>query len=103
MNTFLSDLAATKLQPLGDRVLVKRMVEETESLIIIPDAAKDNSKVAEVMAVGPKAFGVKAGDVVLLPGIASKYPDWEECYMMMVTVKDIGGIFQGIDIPAGNA
>jgi co-chaperonin GroES (HSP10) len=97
MNTVLTDAAAMLLNPLGNRILVKRIQETTNNLVILPDIALENSKIGRVMAVGPKAYGVQVGDVVLLPGIASKYPDWESCYMMMVTVNDVGGIFQEID------
>ena len=98
MNTTLTDEVATDLTPLGKRILVRRIEDAHPSLIVIPDSAKENSKIAEIMAVGPKAYGLKRGDIVLLPGIASKYPDWEQCHMMMVTVDDVGGIFIPTDI-----
>ena len=90
-----------KIRPLYDRIVVKRIedsADKTASGLFIPDSAKENSKIAEIMAVGPKAYGLKRGDIVLLPGIASKYPDWEQCHMMMVTVDDVGGIFIPTDI-----
>jgi chaperonin GroES len=42
-------------RPLGDRVLVKRVEEETKSAggIIIPDTAKEKPQEGEVLAVGP--------------------------------------------------
>ena len=72
-------MAKIKLQPLGDRVLVKQ-VEEKEQVkggIIIPDAAKEKSQEAEVLALGTgnlsdgktMSFDVKVGDKVLI----SKY------------------------------
>ena len=73
-------MAKVKIQPLGDRVLVKQ-VEEKEQIrggIIIPDAAKEKSQEAEVVAIGSGklasdgkrvAFEVKVGDKVLI----SKY------------------------------
>ena len=45
----------TKLKPLGDKVLIRR-VEETEqkvSGIIIPDPVKEKPQQGEVIAVGP--------------------------------------------------
>ena len=44
----------TKIRPLGDRLLVKRMeeAEERRGGIIIPDTAKEKPLQAEVMAVG---------------------------------------------------
>ena len=42
-------------RPLGDRVLVKRVEEETTTKggIIIPDTAKEKPQEGEVLAVGP--------------------------------------------------
>jgi len=82
-----------KIKPLNDRVLVKRLPETHKSIIFIPDVARENSKRAEVIAVGPKVNGVQPGDVVLVPGAASKYPDWEREDFMSIQVADIGGIF----------
>lgn len=70
-------MAKINIQPLGDRVLVKQ-VEEKEQIkggIIIPDAAKEKSQEAEVVALGTgktdengkkTAFEVKVGDKVLI-------------------------------------
>ena len=46
-----------KFRPLGDRVLVKRVEEETTTKggIIIPDTAKEKPQEGEVVAVGPGA------------------------------------------------
>ncbi|AZS23332.1 MULTISPECIES: co-chaperone GroES [unclassified Caulobacter] len=56
-----------KFRPLGDRVLVKRVEEETKTKggIIIPDTAKEKPQEGEVVAVGPGARNDK-GDVVAL-------------------------------------
>lgn len=45
----------TKLKPLGDKVLIRR-IDETEQKvggIIIPDTAKEKPQQGEVIAVGP--------------------------------------------------
>ena len=63
-------------RPLGDRVLVKRVEEEskTKGGIIIPDTAKEKPQEGEVVAVGPgvrdergtvNALELKAGDRIL--------------------------------------
>ena len=63
-------------RPLGDRVLVKRVEEEskTKGGIIIPDTAKEKPQEGEVISVGPGARDerghvhapeVKAGDRIL--------------------------------------
>ena len=66
---------ATKIRPLQDRVIVKRVKEEekTKGGIIIPDTAKEKPIEGEVVAVGPGKvddgkrieLSVKAGDRVL--------------------------------------
>lgn len=65
-----------KIRPLNDRVLVKRLEEETVTKggIIIPDSAKEKPQRGEVIAAGPgklddsgkrMPLNVKAGDIVL--------------------------------------
>ena len=56
-----------KFRPLGDRVLVKRVEEETKTKggIIIPDTVKEKPQEGQVVAVGPGARNDK-GDVVAL-------------------------------------
>ncbi|MDH3523930.1 MAG: co-chaperone GroES [Acidobacteriota bacterium] len=67
----------TKVRPLHDRVLVKRLdvEEQVRGGIIIPDTAKEKPQEAEVVAVGPgklqedgsrQPMDVKAGDRVLV-------------------------------------
>jgi chaperonin GroES len=66
----------TKLRPLHDRVLVKRLEEQDEKhgSIIIPDSAKEKPQEAKVIAVGTGkvtedgkrlAMAVKEGDRIL--------------------------------------
>ena len=63
-------------RPLGDRVLIKRVEEEskTKGGIIIPDTAKEKPQEGEVISVGPgarddsgkiNALELKAGDRIL--------------------------------------
>jgi chaperonin GroES len=63
-------------RPLGDRVLVKRVEEEskTKGGIIIPDTAKEKPQEGEVVSVGPgardesgkvNALELKTGDRIL--------------------------------------
>ena len=65
-----------KFRPLHDRVVVKRLEEDTKTAggIIIPDTAKEKPQQGEVIAVGPggrdengkiNALDVKVGDRVL--------------------------------------
>jgi chaperonin GroES len=67
---------ATKVKPLGDRVLVEPQEKEetTASGLVLPDTAKERPQEGKVIAVGPGrlnddgkriAMDVKAGDVVV--------------------------------------
>jgi len=73
-------MAALKVKPLGDRVLVEEIEEEEvrSGGIIIPDSAKEKPQRAKVVALGTGKrdddgkkipFEVKVGDVIL----TSKY------------------------------
>jgi chaperonin GroES len=76
-----------KLQPLGDRVVVKAQEEDdarTASGLVIPDTAKEKPQTGEVLAVGPGDFqdgerlpmDVAVGDIV----VYSKYGGTEIKY-----------------------
>jgi chaperonin GroES len=67
---------AVKLQPLGDRVVVKPIEREevTKGGIVLPDTVKEKPQEGKVLAAGPGrlsedgkriAMDVKVGDVVL--------------------------------------
>jgi chaperonin GroES len=68
-------IMATKIRPLHDRVIIKRIeeVEKTKAGIIIPDTAKEKPQEGRVVAVGPGRLeegkviplDVKAGDKIL--------------------------------------
>lgn len=64
-----------KLQPLGDRIVVKPKDEDeatTTSGLVIPDTAKEKPQLGEVLAVGPGEYqdgeriplDVEVGDLV---------------------------------------
>jgi chaperonin GroES len=69
-------MAAPKLRPLHDRVILKRVAEDDKTAggLIIPDAAKEKQARGTVVAVGPgrtddngkrSALDVKKGDLVI--------------------------------------
>ena len=69
-----------RVQPLGERLLIKPIKEEkkTEGGIVLPDTAKEKPMKAEVVAVGPAVeddsdFQVRVGDKVIF----SKYAGTE--------------------------
>jgi chaperonin GroES len=95
-----------KFRPLGDRVLVRRVEEETKTKggIIIPDTAKEKPQEGEVVSVGPGArdddgkhvaLDVKAGDRILFgkwSGTEVKV-DGEE--LLIMKESDILGVLEG--------
>jgi len=69
-------IMAVKLDPLGDRVVVRPSTKEevTKGGIVIPDTAKEKPQEGEVLAVGPGKMtedgkriplDVKVGDIVI--------------------------------------
>ncbi len=95
-----------KFRPLHDRVVVKRIEEDTRTAggIIIPDTAKEKPMQGEVIAVGPGArddqgrlvaIEVKPGDRVLFgkwSGTEVKI-DGEE--LLIMKESDILGVLEG--------
>ncbi len=59
---------ASKVKPLGDKVLVKRDEAEgrTESGIYLPESAKDKPKTGTVQAVGTGALNTETGERIPL-------------------------------------
>jgi chaperonin GroES len=95
-----------RFRPLGDRVVVRRVKEDTKTAggIIIPDTAQEKPQEGEIIAVGPGALDdsgkrvapeVKAGDRVLFgkwSGTEVKI-DGEE--LLIMKESDIMGIIEG--------
>ena len=91
---------ATKLQPLGDRVVVKPTPrdEMTKSGIVLPDTAKEKPQEGEILAVGPGAFDndgkriamdVSVGQKVLYGKYAGTEFKLDEDELLIVSQKDI--------------
>ncbi len=97
---------ATKLTPLHDRILVRR-VEEQETVrggIIIPDTAKEKPQEGEVIAVGKgksneegKVFplDVKAGDRVLFGKYAGTEIKIDGEELVIMREEEVLGILHG--------
>lgn len=97
---------ATKLTPLHDRIVVRR-VEEAETSrggIIIPDSAKDKPQEGEVIAVGKgksndegKTFplDVKAGDRILFGKYAGTEIKIEGEDFLIMREEEVLGILGG--------
>ncbi|MFO7930504.1 MAG: co-chaperone GroES [Thermodesulfobacteriota bacterium] len=94
-----------KIKPLNDRILVKRLEEEskTKGGIIIPDSAKEKPAQGEVVAVGDGKLNddgtrtplqVKAGDRVLFAKYAGTEVKIEEEEHLVMREDDVLGVIE---------
>jgi chaperonin GroES len=95
-----------KFRPLHDRVLVRRIDEDTKTAggIIIPDTAKEKPMQGEVVAVGPgardeagkiQALEVKPGDRVLFGKWSGTEVKIDGQELVIMKESDILGIIEG--------
>lgn len=93
------------IQPLGQRVLVKRLEAEEISAggIVLPDSAKEKPQEAEVVALGTGgkdengndfAFTVAAGDKVLISKYGGTDVKVEGDDLLLLSESDILGIIK---------
>ena len=92
--------SATKLRPLGDRVVIQPTPREemTKSGIVLPDTAKEKPQEGEILAIGPGAFDsegkrvamdVKVGQKVLYGKYSGTEFKLEDEELLIVSQKDI--------------
>jgi len=102
----LATATKTKLQPLGDRVVVQPTPREemTKSGIVLPDTAKEKPQEGSVVAVGPGAIlddgkrgpmDVKVGQKVLYGKYAGTEFKLDDEELLIVSQKDILAIVEG--------
>ena len=95
-----------KFRPLHDRVVVRRLEEDTKTAggIIIPDTAKEKPMQGEVVAVGPGArdeqgkvvpLDVKAGDRVLFGKWSGTEVKIDGQDLLIMKESDILGVIEG--------
>ena len=91
---------ATKMKPLGDRVVVRPLSEEevTKGGIILPDTAKERPQRGEIIAVGPGrlddngkriAMEVKKGDKVIYAKYAGTEVKEDDEELLILRESDI--------------
>lgn len=92
---------ATKVKPLGDKILVKRdeAGDKTESGIYLPESAKDKPKSGTIQAVGTGAvntetgeripLSVKKGDKVLFSSYAGTEVKLDKDTLLIMSESDI--------------
>ena len=92
-----------KLRPLADRVIVKRLENETKTAsgIVIPDAAAEKPDQGQILAVGPGkrddngkqiALDVKVGDRVLFGKYAGQAVKVDGQEVLVMREEDIMGV-----------
>ena len=92
--------SATKLRPLGDRVVIKPTAREemTKSGIVLPDTAKEKPQEGMILAIGPGAFDadgkriamdVKVGQKVLYGKYSGTEFKIDDEDLLIVSQKDI--------------
>ncbi|MEM8873324.1 MAG: co-chaperone GroES [Planctomycetota bacterium] len=95
----------TKLNPLNDRVVVKRddAEETTASGIVLPEAAKEKPTKGKVLAVGPgkqsddgkrHAPGVKKGETVYYGKYAGTEIEVDGDKLVILRESDILGVLE---------
>ncbi len=96
----MATATATKLRPLGDRVVIKPTPREemTKSGIVLPDTAKEKPQEGTILSAGPgrlnddgkrEAMDVKEGDKVLYAKYAGTEFKVDEEDLLIVSQKDI--------------
>ena len=94
-----------KFRPLHDRVVVKRVEEDTKTAggIIIPDSAQEKPQQGEIVAVGPGARGedgkivpldVKAGNKILFGKWSGTEVKIDGKELLIMKESDIMGILE---------
>ena len=94
------------IRPLHDRVIVRRLEEETKSPggIVIPDTAKEKPIQGEVVAVGKgkllesgelRALDVKPGDKVLFVKYSGTEVKLGSEELLVMREEDIMGVIEG--------
>jgi chaperonin GroES len=95
-----------KFRPLHDRVVVRRVEEESKTAggIIIPDTAQEKPMQGKIIAVGPGArdeagkivpLEVKAGDLVLFGKWSGTEVKIDGQDLLIMKESDILGILEG--------
>jgi chaperonin GroES len=91
---------AVKLQPLGDRLVVRPMEREgkTKTGIYLPDTAKEKPMEGKVIAVGPGRLtedgkripmDLKVGDIVIYAKYGGTEIKVEDEELMILSEKDV--------------
>ena len=95
-----------KIRPLHDRVVVRRVEEETKSAggIVLPGSATEKPSQGEILAVGPgrvsesgevRPLDVKAGDKVVFGQYAGSAVKIDGEELLIMSESEIFGVLEG--------
>jgi chaperonin GroES len=95
-----------KIRPLHDRVVVRRVEEETKTAggIVLPDSAAEKPSQGEVLAIGPgtvldsgdvRAMDVKVGDKILFGQYAGSTVKVDGEELLILSESEIFGVLEG--------
>ena len=100
----MTTASATRIRPLGDRVVVKVVKQEkTAGGIVLPDTAQEKPQMGEVIAVGPgrildngerAKMDVAAGNKILFAKYAGTEVKLDGTEYLLIAEKDILGIVE---------
>jgi chaperonin GroES len=93
------------IRPLQDRVVVRRLEEETKSAggIVIPDSATEKPSQGEVLAVGPgkkldngsvQEVDLKVGDKILFGQYAGSTVKMDGEELLIMTESEVFGVIE---------
>ena len=93
------------IRPLSDRVVVRRLEEETKSAggIVIPDSATEKPSQGEVLAVGPgkkldngnvQTVDLKAGDKILFGQYAGSTVKVDGEELLIMNESEVFGVVE---------
>ena len=95
-----------KIRPLYDRVVVRRLENETKTAggIVLPDSASEKPSQGEVVAVGPgklldngeiRPLGLKEGDKVLFGQYSGSTVKVDGDELLIMNESEIFGVLEG--------
>jgi chaperonin GroES len=95
-----------KIRPLHDRVVIRRLEEETKTAggIVLPGSAQEKPSQGEVVAAGPgkstdngeiRPLGVKEGDKVIFGQYAGSTVKIDGEELLIMSESEIFGVLEG--------
>ena len=95
-----------KIRPLHDRVVVRRLEEETKTAggIVLPDSAAEKPSQGEILAAGPgkplddgsvRALDVKVGDKIVFGQYGGSTVKIDGDELLILSESEIFGVLEG--------